>query len=117
MFSTKIRHWVVAVGLIAAAGVTAESARGFSHGHAPTTSAAQGLPVPTGDLGEVVVRAPHDLGEIVVRAPHDLADVLVNVRPMPAAGAYLAEVTVTASRVPSYPLKDLGAATALAAVR
>jgi hypothetical protein len=101
MSSSTMRHWVVALGLVAVAGVTAASAAGFGHTvHGAAGPAARGsLPVfVSGDLGEVVVYAPGDLGEVVVHAPHDLGEVLVNVARTPPAGTYLAEVVVTATR-------------------
>ena len=96
MFSTTKRHLVVALGLIAVAGVTGASAAGYvTHTrHAVETSA----PVVSGDLGEVVVHAPGELGEVVVFAPHDLGNVLVEARRSTAGAPYLAEVLVTAPR-------------------
>ena len=97
MYTNKIRHIAVALGLVAVAVVTGASAAGFAHRAAP---AARGetLPVPAGDLGEVIVPAPHDLGEVVVHAPHALGEVLVIVHREPAEGAYLAHVVVTVPR-------------------
>ena len=96
MDATTIRHWGVALTLAAIAGITAASAAGFTHhGRAPAART-EVLPVPDGDLGEVVVHAPHDLGEIIVHAPHDLGEVLVTVRRDPVP--FLAEVVVTAQR-------------------
>lgn len=97
MFTNKIRHWAVALGLVAVAAVTAASAAGFAH-RAATPSRTESLPLPSGDLGEVIVHAPHDLGEVVVHAPHDLGEVLVTVHREPAEGAYLAHVVVTVPR-------------------
>jgi len=65
----------------------------------------------SGDLGEIIVVAPHDLPEVIVRAPQDLGDVRVNVRPLPAT-RYLAEIVVTAPRVGGY-----GAVAAMASAR
>jgi hypothetical protein len=76
--------------------VTGASAAGFAHRAAATRSEA--LPIPAGDLGEVIVHAPHDLGEVIVHAPHDLGEVLVVVPRTPVSGAYLAEVVVTVPR-------------------
>jgi len=97
MYTNKIRHIAVALGLVAVAVVTGASAAGFAHRAAP---AARGetLPVPAGDLGEVIVHAPHDLGEVIVHAPHDLGEVLVVVPRTPVSGTYLAEVVVTVPR-------------------
>jgi hypothetical protein len=117
MFSSKMRHWVVALGLVAVAGVTASSAAGFVHAGRATAPAASGSPVVvSGDLGEVVVRAPHDLAEVIVHAPHDLGEVLVMVAPAPAGGTYLADVVVTAPRDRGALLAD-SAAGLLAAAR
>ena len=98
MFTNKIRHWAVALGLVAVAvaGVTGASAAGFVH-HAPAART-EALPVPSGDLGEVIVHAPHDLGEVIVHAPRDLGEVLVTVHREPVEGAYLAHVIVTVPR-------------------
>ena len=96
MFTNKIRHVAVALGLSAVAAMTAASAAGFAH-HAKATQS-EPLPIPSGDLGEVVVHAPHDLPDVIVHAPHDLGEVLVNVHRVPVEGAYLAEVVVTVPR-------------------
>ncbi|MBS0376683.1 MAG: hypothetical protein JSR73_19070 [Proteobacteria bacterium] len=98
MLTTKFRHWAVAMSLVAAVGVTGASAAVSAHRAAPATRV-DTLPVPSGDLGEVVVYAPHDLPEVVVHAPRDLGEVLVTVHPTPPAGTYLAHVVVTAPRV------------------
>lgn len=95
MYTNKIRHWAVALGLVAFAGITGASAAGFVH-HTPARS--QALPVPSGDLGEVVVVAPRYLGEAALRARHDLGEVLVTVHREPVDGAYLAHVVVTVPR-------------------
>jgi len=95
MLSNKIRHVAVALGLFAVAAMTAASAAGHAR-HAKMES--ESLPVPSGDLGEVVVHAPHDLGEVIVHAPHDLGEVLVTVHRVPVEGTYLAEVVVTVPR-------------------
>jgi hypothetical protein len=101
MFSSKIRHWVVALGLATVAGIAASSAAGLGS-HAQRVPAAkmerEAMPVASGDLGEVVVYAPGDLGEIIVHAPHDLGDVLVLVPRLPAPGVFLAKIVVTAPR-------------------
>jgi hypothetical protein len=97
MYTNKIRHIAVALGLVAVAAVTGASAAGFARHNAPTVRT-ETLPVPSGDLGEVIVHAPHDLGEVVVHAPHDLGEVLVTVHREPVAGSYLAEVIVTVPR-------------------
>jgi len=117
MNTNKIRHIAVALGLVAVAVVTGASAAGFAH-HAAPTARTETLPVPSGDLGEVIVHAPHDLGEVIVHAPHDLGEVLVVVPREPVAGAYLAEVIVTVPRegVAVYTHATEAAAT-LAAVR
>ena len=96
MFTNKIRHIAVALGLTAVAAMTAASAAGFAHhARAPQN---EPLPVPSGDLGEVIVHAPHDLPDVIVHAPHDLGEVLVTVQRTPVEGAYLAEVVVTVPR-------------------
>jgi hypothetical protein len=101
MFSSKMRHWIVALGLVAAASVAASSAAGLGS-HVQRVPAAgierEAMPVASGDLGEVVIYAPGDLGEIVVHAPHDLGDVLVMVPRLPPPGVYLAKIVVTATR-------------------
>jgi hypothetical protein len=97
MYTNKIRHIAVALGLVAVAVVTGASAAGFAR-HNAAAVRTETLPVPSGDLGEVVVHAPHDLGEVIVHAPHDLGEVLVIVHPEPVDGAYLAEVVVTVPR-------------------
>ena len=96
MNNSTVRHWVVALGLVAVAGITGASAAGFvTHARHGAPVAA---PVVSGDLGEVVIVAPADLGEVVVHAPHDLGDVMVEARRTGPAPAYLAEVVVTAPR-------------------
>lgn len=97
MFTTTMRHLVVAVGLVAVAGVTGASAAGYVK-HTRTSVEAPAPVVVSGDLGEVVVHAPNDLGEVIVYAPHDLGNVLVEARRSTAGAPYLAEVVVTASR-------------------
>jgi hypothetical protein len=121
MFSSKIRHWVVALGLATVAGVAASSAAGLGS-HAQRVPAAkierEAMPVASGDLGEIVIYAPGDLGEIVVHAPHDLGDVLVMVPRLPAPGVYLAKIVVTAPRDSGAMLaRDAQEAPALAQVR
>ena len=97
MFTNKTRHWTVALGLVAIAGFTAASAGGLVHPANPGARS-ETLPVPSGDLGEVIVHAPGDLGEVIVHAPHDLGEVLVSVRRSEAEPAYLAQVVVTVPR-------------------
>jgi len=97
MYTNKIRHIAVALGLVAVAVVTGASAAGFVR-HNSAAVRIEALPVPSGDLGEVVVHAPHDLGEVIVHAPHDLGEVLVVVHREPVEGAYLAHVVVTVPR-------------------
>ncbi len=106
MNTNKIRHIAVALGLVAVAVVTGASAAGFAHRAAPATRG-ETLPVPAGDLGEVIVHAPHDLGEVLVIVPRT-----------PLSGAYLAEVVVTVPREGAalYTLATEAAAT-LAAVQ
>jgi hypothetical protein len=116
MLSRQIRHWVVALGLVTVAGVTAASAAGSVNGLRQSLQMGASAPLVSGDLGEIVVVAPHDLGEIIVRAPHDLDDVLVEVRSLPPSGQYLATVVVTASRIGGFAGDD-GAVTALASVQ
>jgi hypothetical protein len=118
MFTSKIRHWAVALGMVAVAGITAASAAGLVRHTAAPAARIETLPVPSGDLGEVVVYAPHDLGEVIVHAPHDLGEVLVNVRREPVAGSYFAHVIVTVPRK-SMPVDTLttGAAATFAAAR
>jgi hypothetical protein len=116
MYTNKIRHIAVALGLVAVAVVTGASAAGFAH----RASAARGetLPVPAGDLGEVIVHAPRDLGEVIVHASHDLGEVLVVVPRTPVSGAYLAEVVVTVPREgAALDTNAADAAATLAAVR
>ena len=101
MFTSTKRHWAVAMGLAAFVAVTGASAAGFvTHArHAtPAQAAPAAMPVVSGDLGEVIVVAPQDLGEVIVHAPQDLGEVLVEARRPVAAGAYLAQVIVTAAR-------------------
>ncbi len=98
MTTNKIRHWAVALGLVAVAGMTAASAAGYARHTAAPAAHFDAMPVASGDLGEVIVYAPHDLGEVIVHAPHDLGEVLVTVHRTPAEGTYLAEVVVTAPR-------------------
>jgi hypothetical protein len=120
MFSSKMRHWVVAFGLVTVAGVAASSAAGLgSHARVPAAAIErEAMPVASGDLGEVVVYAPGDLGEIIVHAPHDLGDVLVLVPRLPARGVYLAKIVVTASRDSGAMLaRDAEIVPALAQVR
>jgi hypothetical protein len=101
MFTSTKRHWAVALGLAAFVAVTGASAAGYvTHTrHAtPAQAAPAAMPVVSGDLGEVIVYPPHDLGEVIVHAPQDLGEVLVEARRPVAAGAFLAEVVVTAPR-------------------
>jgi hypothetical protein len=118
MFTSKMRHWVVALGLVAVVGVTGASAAGFvnhaRHTGQATTESGQ-APVVSGDLGEVVIHAPNDLGEVVVFAPHDLGNVLVEARRTGAAPAYLAEIVVTAPRDDREIFATAGTATLVAA--
>ncbi len=72
MFSSKFRRVMVAVALVAVAGVA--TAGGFHGNHRADIA----TPVVTGDLGEVVVYAPGNLGEVVVYAPHDMPEVRVS---------------------------------------
>jgi hypothetical protein len=121
MFSSKTRHWVVALGLATVASIAASSAAGLGS-HARRVHAAEiqvdAMPVASGDLGEVVVYAPGDLGEIVVHAPHDLGDVLVMVPRLPAPGVFLAKIVVTAPRDAGAMLaRDAEEVPALAQVR
>ncbi|HUO79386.1 MAG TPA: hypothetical protein VMU00_04525 [Steroidobacteraceae bacterium] len=116
MFTNKIRHIAVAMGLVAVAVVTGASAASYVRHNAPTR--VETLPVPSGDLGEVIVYAPHDLGEVIVHAPHDLGEVLVTVhREPPVDGAFLAEVVVTVPREGSVYGHATEAAATLAAVQ
>ena len=74
MFTSTKRHWAVAMGLAAFVAVTGASAAGYvTHArHAtPVQAAPSGMPVVSGDLGEVVVYPPHDLGEVIVTAPRE----------------------------------------------
>jgi hypothetical protein len=98
MYTNKIRHWAVALGLVAVAGITGASAAGYTHHGRLPAGRSETLPVPSGDLGEVIVHAPGDLGEVIVHAPRDLGEVLVNVHREPVEGAYLAHVIVTVPR-------------------
>ena len=117
MTTNKIRHLAVALGLVAVAAVTGASAAGFARHNAPTART-ETLPVPSGDLGEVIVHAPHDLGEVIVHAPHDLGEVLVIVHREPVEGAYLAHVVVTVPREGSTVYtRSTEAAATLAAVQ
>ena len=93
MFTSKIRHSAVGLGLLAIACLGAASASGFATGSHQTT-----LPAASGNLGEIIVTAPHDLGEIVVTATHELGDVVVFARRAPFDAPFLAEVIVTAPR-------------------
>ncbi|MBS0393377.1 MAG: hypothetical protein JSR54_02065 [Proteobacteria bacterium] len=86
MLTNKFRHWLVALTLVAVAGVTAASAAGLT-AHRGATHRTDALPIPSGDLGEVVVHAPRDLGEVVV-----------TVHRQPVDGEFLAEVVVTVPR-------------------
>jgi len=106
MLNRTARRLVVAAALVATAGigVTVASAAGtlgtrYAGSAAAPTVQRQALPIVSGDLGEVVVRAPGDLGEIVVRAPGDLGEVLVRVARLPAAGQLMADLVVSAPRV------------------
>jgi hypothetical protein len=93
MFSSKFRRVMVAVALVAVAGVA--TAGGF-HGHHRADLA---TPVVGGDLGEVVVYAPGDLGEVVVYAPHDLPEVRVSANREPLDVPVLADATDGAAGV------------------
>ena len=99
MFTSTKRHWAVAMGLAAFVAVTGASAAGFvTHARHAAPAAPAAMPFVSGDLGEVIVVAPQDLGEVIVHAPQDLGEVLVEARRPVAAGAFLAEVVVTAPR-------------------
>ena len=95
MFSSKFRRVMVAVALVAVAGVA--TAGGF-HGHRLADNA---TPVVTGDLGEVVVYAPGNLGEVVVFAPHDLPEVRVSATREPIDAPVLADATASLAQVVS----------------
>ena len=97
MSKNKLRRFAVALGLVAIAAVTGASAAGFAR-HSATPARTEPLPAPSGDLGEVIVHAPHELGEVIVHASRDLGEVLVTVRREPVEAAYLAHVIVTAPR-------------------
>jgi hypothetical protein len=86
MLTTKFRHWAVALGLVAVAGVTGASAAGVVHRSAAAFTRT-GLPVPSGDLGEIVVTAPRDLPEVIVTVHRE-----------PVEGELLAHVIVTVPR-------------------
>jgi hypothetical protein len=91
MFSSKIRHSMVAVALVAVAGVA--TAGGF-HGQHRVDGV---QPIVSGDLGEVVVYAPGDLGEVVVYAPQDLPEVRVSATREPFDAPFLADANDAAS--------------------
>ncbi len=97
MFTSKIRHGLVAVAILAVAGATVASAAGFARRDSVGDRALP--PQISGDLGEVVVYAPHDLGEIVVYAPRDLADIQVRLTGRSAVSGDLGEIVVTAPRM------------------
>ncbi len=86
MPKNKLRRLAVALGLAAIAAVTGTSAAGFVH-HPATPARAEPLPVPSGDLGEVIVHAPHDLAALLLTVDRE-----------PVEGAYLAHVIVTVPR-------------------
>jgi hypothetical protein len=92
MFTSKVRRLMVAVALVAVAGVAGAGATNF-HGH---KIGATPLPVATGDLGEIVIYAPGDLGEVVVMAPRNLPDVLVSVARVPFDAPILADADIAA---------------------
>jgi len=95
MFTSKmIRHSMVALALVAVAGVAVASAGGYPIRHAGHLVDG---PVPVGDLGEVVVLAPGDLGEVVVFAPHDLGEVVVFAQRSPIDAPVLAGGAATES--------------------
>lgn len=96
MFTNRMRHYSVAFGLLALAGLTGASAAGYVHNGRVPAPAAESRPTPAGELPEVVVHAPHDLGEITVRVRRELGHVLVGTERAPATT--LAEVVVTAPR-------------------
>ncbi len=116
MFTNKIRHWAVALGLVAIVCVTAASAAGLTHHAKGPAGRGEQLPVPSGDLGEVIVHGHAALGD-VAPAIHDLGEVLVNVHREPVEGAYLAEVVVTVPRTGTADTRADGAAATLAAVQ
>jgi len=87
MLSSKFRRMMVAVALVAVAGVA--TAGGFRGHHRVDTV----TPTIGGDLGEVVVYAPGDLGEVVVYAPQDLPDVRVSATREPLDAPVLADAT------------------------
>ena len=87
MLSSKFRRVMVAVALVAVAGVA--TAGGFRGHHRADVV----MPVVAGDLGEVVVYAPGELGEVVVYAPKDLPDVQVSATREPFDAPVLADAT------------------------
>jgi hypothetical protein len=106
MLKRTVRRLTVAAALVATAGVgitvaSAAGTLGARHAGSPPAPIVQrqALPVVSGDLGEVIVRAPGELGEVVVRAPGELGEVLVSVARLPAAGQLMADVVVSAPRV------------------
>jgi hypothetical protein len=118
MLNRTIRHWLVAVALVAVAGVTAASASGLVHGSrqvSPIITERTGSPVVSGDLGEVIVYAPGNFGAGVIHAPHDLGEVLVEVPREPAATTYLAEIVVSVPRESAMHFGNDGAVTVAAA--
>ncbi len=104
MFTNKIRRFTVALGLVAVAAVTGASAAGFAHRTA-TPVPSERLPVPSGDLGEVIVHAPHDLAALLLTVDRE-----------PVEGAYLAHVIVTVPREAGAVYSDATEAVATLAV-
>ncbi len=111
MFTNTLRHWAVALGLVAIICVTAASAAGHTKGQAGR----EALPIPSGDLGEIVVHGRAELGDVV--RVHDLGEVLVTVHRQPVEGSYLAEVVVTVPRLAASDARSDGATATLAAVQ
>ena len=119
MLNRTIRHWMVAIGLVAVAGITAASAAGLVRAacHTPATASEHaGIAAVSGDLGEVTVYAPMTLGAGLIHAPHDLGEVLVQVPRLPAADTFLAQIVVSAPRDRGVQFANDGAV-AIAAVR
>ena len=98
MLSSKVRRLMVAVALVAVAGVA--TAKGFGGHHRADFV----TPVIGGDLGEVVVYAPGDLGEVVVRAPQDLPEVRVSATREPIDAPFLVDAgdVVAAATSPAF---------------
>lgn len=82
MNTRNLRHLVVAVGLVAVAGVAAATTahRAPVAARAVQIHTTTATPAAMADLPEVIVYAPAEMAEVIVYAPRDLAKAVVHTR-------------------------------------